>query len=306
MWQRVRRWHLVAGVLAIAIAGVIIAIRWTGGGRLDAAGMAAYLPQRTSALGYIDVAAIRNSGLLEKLVGSTVGEEPEYKSFIQRTGFDYKRDLDSVILSSASGIHYFLLKGRFDWNKLKSYAVQEGGKCRDDYCFVAGSTPGRVISFYPVRPTLIALASAATENAAHDISRRPPQKLLFEIPDKPVWLQAPAALLRDQQQMPAGTRLFMKALEVAEHLTATIGPAGDAFEIALDVTCKTEQDAAIMKSQLEGLTAFLGKMIMRENQRANPADLSGVLTSGVFQRENRHVLGKWPIRKAFLDSLGGS
>jgi hypothetical protein len=268
--------------------------------------MAAYLPKRTAALAYIDVAAIRNSGLLEKLLGSTVGEEPEYKTFVERTGFDYKRDLDQVILSTSSGVHYFLLKGRFDWNKLKNYATAEGGKCDDDYCSVAGSTPGRVISFYPVRPTLMALASGATEKAAHDITRRPPEKLPFEVPDKPAWLQAPAALLRDQQGTPAGTRLFMKALEAAENLTMTVGPTGDAFELAIDVTCKTEQDAAVMKAQLEGLTAFLGKMIVRENQQANPADLSGVLTSGVFQRENRHVLGRWPLRKAFLDSLGGS
>jgi len=306
MWQRVRRWHLIAGLAAIAVAGVLIAIRWTGGGRLDAAGMASYLPRRTAAVAYVDVAAIRNSGLLEKLLGSTIGEEPEYKTFVQRTGFDYKRDLDQAILSSFSGIHYFLLKGRFDWNKLKSYATAEGGKCQDEYCFVTGSTPGRVISFYPVRPTLMALASAATEKAAHDIPRRPPEKTLFDIPNKPVWLHAPAAFLRDQQGTPAGTRLFMKALEVAEQLTVTVGPAGAAFEVSMDVTCKTEQDAAIMKSQLEGLTTFLARMISRENQQVNPADLSGILTSGVFQRDNRHVLGRWPIPKAFLDSLGGS
>ena len=57
------------------------------------------------------LAAIRNSGLLEKLFGSTVGEEAEYKTFLQRTGFDYKRDLDTVLMSSASGVHYLLLKG---------------------------------------------------------------------------------------------------------------------------------------------------------------------------------------------------
>jgi hypothetical protein len=86
----------------------------------------------------------------------------------------------------------------------------------------------------------------------------------------------------------------------------TIGPSGDAFEVAMDVTCKTEQDAAVLKAQLEGLTALLGKLITREKQTPNPGDLSGVLTAGVFQRDSRHVLGRWPIRKAFLDSLSGS
>ena len=303
---RVRDWRLIAVLGAVAVAGVAAAVWWTYNQRLDATGMAAYLPKREAALAYIDVAAIRDSGLLEKLLGSTVGEEPEYKAFIQRTGFDYKRDLDQVLFSSASGTHYLLLKGRFDWNKLKSYAAQQGGKCDGDYCSLAGSTPGRVISFYPLKGNLMALASGATENAARDISPRSREKLPFEPPPKPVWLHAPSALLGDQQEAPAGTRLFLKALQSAEQLMMTIGPAGDAFELALDVTCRTEQDAAVLKAQLEGLTAFLGKLISRENQKPNPGDLSGVLTAGVFERDLRHVRGRWPIRKAFLDALGGS
>ncbi len=304
--HKIKGWHLLAALAAIAIVGVVIAIRGTGDRQLHPAAMAAYLPKREAALAYIDVAAVRNSGLLEKLLGSTVGEEPEYKAFLQRTGFDYKRDLDQVILSSASGIHYFLLKGRFDWEKLKNYAAQEGGKCDGEYCFVSGSTPGRVISFYAVEPHLMALASGATEKAARDISRRTAEKLPFDVPDKPVWLHAPSALLRSQQQGPPGTRLFMKALESAEQVTMTIGPSADAFEVAMDVSCRTEQDAAVLKAQLEGITALLGKLIAREKQTPSESDLSGVLTSGVFQRDSRHVLGRWPIRKAFLDSLGGS
>jgi hypothetical protein len=111
--------------------------------------------------------------------------------------------------------------------------------------------------------------------------------------------------LREQQQLPSGTRVFLKALEPAEQVTMTIGPSGDAFEIAMNVTCKTEQEAAVMKAQLEGLTALLSKLIMRENQKPNPADLSGVLTSGTFERDLRHVKGRWPLPKAFLDSLSG-
>jgi hypothetical protein len=215
--------------------------------------MAAYLPKRDAVLAFIDVSAIRNSGLLEKLVGSAVGEEAEYKTFLERTGFDYKRDLDQVLLSSASGVHHLLLKGRFDWNKLTAYANQEGGKCDGKYCSVAGSTPGRVISFYPITDDLMALASSATDQAARDITRRPAEKLPFDIPGQPVWLHAPASLLREQQQqVPSGTRLFLKAVEQAEQLMITIGPAADAFEVKMNVTCRTEQDAeGCLRSQNE-------------------------------------------------------
>jgi hypothetical protein len=301
--EKVRGWHLIAALITITVIGVVIALRWKAGGPRDITGMAAYLPKREAVLAYVDVAAIRNSGLLEKLLGSTVGEEVEYKTFLERTGFNYKRDLDQVLISSASGVHYLLLRGRFDWDKLRAYAAQQGGACDSGYCSVSGSTAGRVISFYPVTDDLMALASAATEKAARDITRRPAEKLSFDVPAKPVWLHASAVMLRDQPQAPPGTRLFLKALEQAEQLIITIGPSGDAFEVAMNVTCKTEQDAAVLKAQLEGITSLLSNLILREKQTPNPSDLSGVLTSGVFQRDLRQVIGRWPIQKSFLESL---
>ena len=303
MLDKVRGWHLIAGLVAIAIIGVVVALRWTGSAPRDAVGMIAYLPKRDAALVFVDVGAIRNSGLLDKLVGSAVGEEAEYKAFLQRTGFDYKRDLDTALMSSAAGVHYLLLKGRFDWNKLRTYATQEGGKCDGDYCHLAGTTPGRVISFHPITDDVMALASGATEKAARDIARRPAEKLPFDVPGQPVWIYAPPAVLRQQQQSPPGTRLFLKALDQAEQVMMTIGPSGDGFEVAMDVTCKTEQDAAVIKAQLETITALLSKLIVREKQTPNPADLSGVLTSGVFERDVRHVKGRWRLSKAFLESL---
>jgi len=43
----------------------------------------------------------------------------------------------------------------------------------------------------------------------------------------------------------------------------------------------------------------------RERQKPTPADLSGVLTSGIFRNEGRRVLGYWPIERAFVQSVLG-
>ncbi|HYP05170.1 MAG TPA: hypothetical protein VER03_02965, partial [Bryobacteraceae bacterium] len=94
---RHRGWILVAGLIAIAVIGTVIATRMSSP-KLDGAGMAAYMPQRDAAVLFLDVAAVRDSGILDKLMGSTVGEEAEYKAFVQQTGFDYKRDLDRVMV----------------------------------------------------------------------------------------------------------------------------------------------------------------------------------------------------------------
>jgi hypothetical protein len=48
-------------------------------------------------------------------------------------------------------------------------------------------------------------------------------------------------------------------------------------------------------------------MIERERQTPNPADLSGVLTSGTFKAVGKKVFGYWPIERVFVTKmLGGT
>jgi hypothetical protein len=48
-------------------------------------------------------------------------------------------------------------------------------------------------------------------------------------------------------------------------------------------------------------------MIEREHHKANPADLSGFLTSGAFRSEGAQVSGYWSIARALIeDLLGGN
>jgi hypothetical protein len=294
---------IAVALAAVVIAGVLIYIARRPG--RTAAEMMAYFIERDAALFYADVAAMRNSGVLDKLVGSAAQEEPEYKNFVSQTGFDYKRDLDRVMLSSANGVHYFLLHGRFRWPKLKDYARQHGGGCDGDYCWLKGSTPDRIISFYPVSGNLMALASAKSDTAAKAIERRPPGQTNFELPSEPVWLNLPASFIRSQTDLPSGTKLFARALEPAERVLFTAGPEEDRFRLTMNVTTGTEEQAAVLKAQLEGITTLLQKLIRREDQKPNPEDLSGVLTAGSFERTGRNVIGRWPIRPGFLESLAG-
>lgn len=267
--------------------------------------MASYFPAREAVVLYIDVAAIRASGVLEKLVGSTLAEEQEYKTFVQGTGFDYKRDLDAVMLNSANGVHYFVLQGRFDWDKLQAYARGQGGACDGTYCNLKGSTPDRVISYRKLGSNVMALASARDDKGALAVDRRTPEKMPFDVPEAPVWAHVPAEAIRALPQYPAGTRLFAKAIESAERAVFTLGPAQENFELAVNVSCRNQEDAAILKAQLEGITNLLQKLITREKQTPNTADLSGVLSAGAFERNGASVRGRWPITKAFLESLGG-
>jgi hypothetical protein len=294
---------LIAALVVVAAIGVAVGLYLTQFTKTDALALTAYFPAREATTFYIDVNAMRASGILEKLVGTTVGEEQEYRDFVQGTGFDYKRDLNQVIVNSAGGVHYFVLEGKFDWDRLKGYATKQGGKCDGDACHVKGSTPDRIVSFRKLRKNLMALASAKDESAANAIDKRTPEKQPYDIPSAPVWAHVPVGMVRSMPNYPAGTRLFAKALESADRAVFTLTPASDGFNLSADVECRTQEDAAILKAQLEGITSLLQKFLRLEKQTPNAGDLSGMLSSGSFERAGTHVKARWPVTKAFLDAI---
>lgn len=253
---------------------------------------------------YLDLKALRDSGVLDKLVGSAVNEEPEYKLFVQQTGFDYKTDLDTVVATSLKDTHYFILRGHFDWKNVISYVTSQGGACLNGFCRITDPKGNRNVSLYAVNKQTMALSTGSNEWGASEI-RIHNEGIPFEVPKQPVWLSLPAATLQTANKLPPGTRQFAKVVEGAERLLFTMGARENGFEIVADVTCKTAEQAAVLKTQLEDLTKVLQSLIAREKQTPNLNDLSGVLTSGNFQRVDRHVLGRWPVQRAFIDSLGG-
>ena len=303
MWAiRARSRYLIIAVISIALIGIAGGWYLTRYTKTDAVSLTAWFPAREAATVYIDVGAMRASGLLEKMVGTTVGEEQEYRDFVNGSGFDYKRDLNQVMLNSAGGVHYFVLEGHFDWDKLKAWATKQGGRCDGDYCHAKGSTADRIVSFRRLRKNLMALASTKDESGARAIERRSPQNV-YEIPGAPVWAHVPVEMVRSMPSYPAGTRLFAKALESAERALFTLTPSPEGFHLAADVTCRTQEDAAILKAQMESITALLQKFIRLEKQQPNSADLSGILTAGTFERSGTRVKARWPVPKAFVDAL---
>ena len=263
------------------------------------------LPTRDAVVFYIDFAALRKGGVLEILAGSKVAEEPEYKVFVMKTEFDYTRDLDAVLACFTPRAKYLVVKGRFDWSSLQSYAREQGGACRDALCRMSGSTPERKISFFPLRPNLMGLAVGPDDSAAIDLESTATRRRALEMPDAPVWVSIPPALLKTGADMPPGTRMFAHTMENADDVSIAMAPSGNRFEARLNVQCRSERQATALAEQLQGITAMLREMIAREHQTPNPRDLSGVLTSGTFNHLGMRVLGSWPLEKGFVEGLLG-
>ena len=305
MSHKLRAWLIVAGIAAFCGASVW-GVAWYRSRSLGTAALLARLPAENALVAYIDFSELRRGGVLDLLDGSKAGEDPEYRNFVRQTQFDYKKDLDAALVAFAPTGRFLLLKGRFDWNSLRAYVEGQGGKCANAFCRMTGSAPERRISFFPLRSNLMALAVSPDESAALRLGNVVPGPDP-QLPAAPVWLSIPPSVLKSSDSLPAGTRMFARGMERAESATLAFAPEGHGLAARLDVRCRDERDAADLASQLTRTTSLLRETMERERQKPNPADLSGVLTSGVFRNEGRRVLGYWPIERAFVENvLGGT
>jgi hypothetical protein len=262
------------------------------------------LPTQDAVVAGFDFSLLRRGGYLSFLSTAKAPEDPDYKAFVRDTGFDYKRDLDYVLVSFSPDGTFFLVKGAFDWDKLEAYALRQKGNCYQHLCRVDGSTPQRHISFFPLKHNLLAMAVAPDDTAAVRLNKLGPQDDI-DVPGQPVWLSMSAGALRHSFTLPDSTRLFASAITNASRVTLTVGPKGADIEAHLDAVCGDPRQAGALTMQLQTLTGMLREAGRRPGQAATGNDLAMLLTAGTFEQAGSHVLGKWPIQKALIEDLTG-
>lgn len=286
-------------VLCAALTGAFLYWR----SRSDStASLLARLPT-DGVVAFVDFAALRRAGVLDQLAAPAAIQEAEYRSFVEGTGFDYTKHLDSALISFHPRGTYLLLRGRFDWKRLAAYAERQGGNCYSAFCRAPGSAEERRISFFPVHPGLMGLAVSRDDWAALALNTERRSGAPWEIPDGVAWSIIPAAVLKDPSRLPAGTHAFARPLQDASRIAFSLGVSNGRLGLELDVTCGSPDAAAALASELRSTTERLRSLIVRENQTPNPRDLSGVLTMGVFERKGNRVIGRWPIERELLESL---
>jgi hypothetical protein len=303
---RFRPWQLAAALIAVCAILVSAVIWFRQGRRLTTPELLASLPDEKGVLLFINAGALRDAGVLDALLGKTVSEESDYRDFVAQTGFDYRTDLDQAVAKFTKDGAFMVVNGRFEWSQIMRYVVHAGGSCHNGFCRVQGSQLNRQISFYPLRRHVMALAVGESDSAALSIRPGTRNPDPANAPAYPVWLKAPVSIIRNSDKLPAGTRQFAKLLESADSVLMTLGNEPAGFVAGMQVDCKNAEDAAVLKTQLEDLTIMLRKVITQEGGKPNPADLSGVLTGGTFERRNNQVVGHWAVPRIFLDSLNSN
>ncbi|HTB10998.1 MAG TPA: hypothetical protein VK752_05480 [Bryobacteraceae bacterium] len=259
------------------------------------------LPQARAWHVFIDVDGLRRTGVLDLIAGSKSAEDAEYKTFVEQTGLDYRTDLDAVAAAFSEGNSYLVLRGHFTWQKLAAYAQSHGGKCEASLCSMPASRNGYFISFVPLRPAVLAMAVSADQRGVSMIGPQEWRKAPH-LPTEPVWISVPSYALSDTN-LAAGTHAFLEPLSQAQDVTFAVGAAPKGFQLRLEAVCATPEIAELMTRRLSAATDLLRKMLDREHMKANPNDLSGVLTSGTFSQQNERVMGNWPIERGFIESL---
>lgn len=262
------------------------------------------LPQARATHVFIDVGGLRSAGVLDLIAGSKSAEDPEYKTFVEQTGLDYRTDLDAVAAAFSEGNTYMALRGRFIWKKLAAYAQSHGGKCDAALCSMPATRSGYFVSFVPLRPTVLAIAVSNDERGVTMIGPQDWRKAP-RLPAEPVWISVPSYSLSDAN-LGAGTHAFLEPLSQAQEVTFAVGAAPKGFQLRLEAICATPEIAELMTRRLSASTDLLTKMLEREHMKASPNDLSGILTAGTFTQQNERVTGKWPIDRGFLEALANT
>lgn len=304
-WRR-RRVLFAGTVLLAMLAGIFWAVYYYRHRfvRNDAQ-MVALLPHADTTIFYANLKILRKAGYLDTLIASQRRQEPEYQSFVTETHFNYERDIDALAGASDGTQLFFIVKGRFDWGRLRRYPPNHGGGCAGVICSAPTSKPDRWASFLEIQPNVMGLAVSGERSAALALSPRR-DETTEQLPAGPVWVKVSHSVLRDPLKIPLALRIFAITLQSTDSVVLSVepDPSGTAaFDIRLDAACRNGATAETASKQLEIQTKMLNLELSRENHKPDPSDLSGLLLGGTFQVVDKTVVGIWPVHKQLLDTL---
>jgi hypothetical protein len=127
--MRRRRYLLI--LLAVTVAAPLLVY----GLRTRLAAAAGSLPElvelapgNATFIAYVNLAELRKEPLIGHLaeLAAPVGTDRDYAEFVSATGFDYRRDLDQVVIAASAGHTLAVADGHFDQQKIEQYALRSG------------------------------------------------------------------------------------------------------------------------------------------------------------------------------------
>ena len=140
------------------------------------------------------------------------------------------------------------------------------------------------------------LAVGPDDSAAIDLETAAARRRALEMPDAPVWISIPPAMLKSGSDLPPGTRMFAHTMEDADDVSIAMAPAGSRFEARLNVHAAPASRPRRWRRNSRRITGMLRDMIAREHQTPNPSGSQRRADFGQFQSSgyarNRHLAAR--------------
>jgi hypothetical protein len=268
-------------------------------------GLLALLPDGDSTLFFARVDLLRRAGMLQLIAGAR-STDPEYEAFVRATRFDYAKDVDALAGSVNERGTFITARGRFDWRRIQAYVRTQGGACNAQSCTLHSNGSQGWIGMILVQPDVIGVALGKQESPVSAI--HPGQQTIPRpFPVQPVWVKLAPYLLNNPSSVPVALRIFLISLQSCHSVMLAVNRGStykaDTFNIELSAQCPSAVTADTARKQLEIQTKMLKLELGREHEQPNPADLTGLLTSGTFDTSGTEVRGLWPVRKELLKTL---
>jgi hypothetical protein len=271
--MRMPRRAVVCLLLAIAVSAAVLVYLRRGPHAQSAAipDLISRAPADAPFLFYADLAALRASPFLTQLaaVAPSPSADREYAEFVRATGFDYSRDLDRVVVAARPGTPtsstVAVAEGRFDREKIASYALRTGKKERQngvDVYVVPAGTPGKTVAFAFLDANRIALADSA--NLAPVLVPGTAGGLGPAMRERISRVSGAAILAVGQvgpvpeNVFPGGVRSdqFTNLARSLRWISLAARPEGDRMKVALEGECDTPENATQIAGTLDGLRLF--------------------------------------------------
>lgn len=305
MRSRPNPW-LLAVLAVICVGAVAGIIEWRRVAHTyDASRLVGALPLNGAVKLYVDLAQLREAGILEQIVGPKGGEDSDYRRLTEQLGFDYRTDIDGVAVAFVNGATYAAVKGRFDWKRFMDYAEANHGSCSEGVCSMPGTEPNRTISFYQLDKPVLAWAETNQPEAVKMV--RADANGRVSVPSAAIWLSAPGPAFRDPQSALPGTRPFLTPLARAREASFSVAPnpsgQGSPFEIRMSVTCTSPQSALELAGDLATTTDIFRGTIVNEKLSPEKGSLARVLVAGRFDAHESTVNGVWPLDREVIQNL---
>jgi hypothetical protein len=282
-----RPWVFFLGIAVLVAAAVFGIDRYRHRFVRTDADLIKLLPSNGATRFYVNVAAVR------QVLGPAKREDPEYRRFVRETGFDYQRDADALAGTADSAELLFVVRGRFDWDRVRRYVAQHGRP----------NGKGRWVSFVSVQPDVLGLAVSADRTAAQKLLAHK-SRSAGNPPPYPVWVEPSQKLLHNPVDLPFPVRVLAIWLQSANPVVLSLGPATNAeFQLRLDASFPNAVTAKTTRNQLEIETRMLKLELAREHRQPSADDLTGLLAAGTFEVSGNQLKGVWPVRKELLESL---